>query len=346
MSPLLLIWDLSLLLAGAALGTMILLILARLVVRRRERRREQRRRHLVRELLRGETLSAAQVKALPRGLVTDTFVDLIHLVRGDERALFVEQAAELGVAEQLVRRARSPSARKRLVAVQSLADFHDEDSLRRLHASLEDRNEDVRLAAALSLAEAGRSDDIHALVERLGLGTEQDSMMMVTLFRVVAEDRPDEIKALVLSPETNLQARLAAIEALATSGDYALVPVIAELALAAPDDSEELPRYLRALGTLGHPAARAAIMDGLTRASISARAAAAAAAGQVRLREAADRLTELLDDQEWWVRFRSAEALVNLGKSGIARLREVACLGSPIAREAASTVLAEHGEAI
>jgi len=344
LSPLLLIWYASLLLAGAALGTMGVLILARLAVRRRETRRAARRRELVRRLLRGEAMSRDELKTLPRGLVTDTFLDLIHLVRGDERASFVDQAAELGVAEQLARRARSSSARTRLVAVQSLADFHDEDSLRLLHASLEDRNEDVRLAAALSLAEAGRSDDIHALVERLGLGTGQDSLMMVTLFRVVADDRPEEIKALVLNPDTNLQARLAAIEALATTGDYSLVPAIAELALAAPDDSEELPRYLRALGTLGHPAGRAAIMDGLSRPSMSARAAAAGAAGRIRLRDAADRLTELLDDPEWWVRFRAAEALVGLGKSGKGRLREAACLGTPKAREAASTVLAEHGE--
>lgn len=345
MSALLIIWYLSLLLAGAALGTMILLILGRLAIRRRALRHSVRRRQLARDLLSGKTLSGRELKTLPSGLVTDTFIDLIRLVRGADRTAFVEQAAELGVAEQLGRRARSPFARTRLVAVQSLADFHDEDSLRLLHASLEDSNEDVRLAAALSLAQAGRSDDIHALVERLGLGTEQDSMMMVTLFRVVAEDRPDEIKALVLNSGTNVQARLAAVEALATTGDYSLVPAIAERALAAPDESEELPRYLRALGTLGHPAGRAAIMDGLRRPSMSARAAAAGAAGRIRLREAADRLTELLDDPEWWVRFRSAEALVMLGKSGIGRLREAACLGSPVAREAAATVLAEHGEA-
>lgn len=344
MSPLLLIWYVSLLLAGAALALMLVLIALRLVSRHREVRDAERRRQLVRELLRGESLSPDHLKGVPSTLITDTFLDLIRLVRGEERDLFVEQAAELGVAQQLGRRARSPSARTRLVAVQSLAQFHDEDSLRRLHASLEDRNQDVRLAAALSLAEGGRSDNIHALVERLGLGTEQDSMMMVTLFRVVAEDRPEEIKALVLNSGTNLQARLAAVEALASTGDYSLVPAITELALAASDDSEELPRYLRALGTLGHPAGSAAIMDGLSRPSMSARAAAAGAAGRIRLYDAADRLAELLNDSEWWVRFRAAEALIRLGKSGVGRLREAACLGTPVAREAAATVLAEHGQ--
>lgn len=345
MSPLLLVWSLSLLLAGAALAIMFVLILARLIVRRRDRKRTGRRRWLVGQLLRDDAPTRDELRTLPRGLVTDTYLDLIQLVRGEERTSFIDRAARLGVAEQLVRRARSSSARTRLVAVQSLADFHDEDSLRLLHAALEDRNEDIRLAAALALAEAGRSDHIHALVERLGLGTRQDSMMIVTLFRVVAGDRPDEIKALVLNPNTNLPAQLAAIEALATTGDYTLVPAIAGLALSAADDCEELPRYLTALGTLGHPAARTAVMDGLSRASASARAAAADAAGRIRLRDSADRLTELLDDQSWSVRFRAAEALMKLGESGTDRLSEAARLGSPLAREAAATVLAEHGEA-
>lgn len=344
MNPLLLIWYTSLLLAAAAVATMILLILARLVVQRRAQSRAKRRRKLVQELLRGDTPSRDRFRGLPRDLVTDTFLDLIRLVRGKERDLLVEQAAQLGVAEQLVRRARSTSARKRLVAVQSLAQFHDDDSLYRLHQAVGDRNEDVRLAAALSLAEAGRSDDIHALVERLGLGTAQDSLMMVTLFRVVAEDRPEEIKALALNEGANLQARLAAIEALATTGDYSLVSLIAGLVLAAPDDSEELPRYLRALGTLGHPAAGAAIMDGLGRSTVAARAAAAGAAGQIRLPDASDRLVELLDDPEWLVRFRAAEALIQFGPAGTSRLRDAARIGSSTAREAAATVLAEHGD--
>ncbi len=344
MSPLHLIWNVSLLLAGAALATMILLILARLVDRRRQRRRAARRRQLVSELLQGTSPAGRDLKRLPPDLVTDTFLDLMRLVRGEERARLVAHATDLGVADQLVRRARSLSARKRLLAVQSLAPFHDEDSLGLLHAALEDGNEDVRLAAALALAETGRSDQIHYLVERLGLGTEQSSLMMVTLFRAVAEDRPDEIKALVLAEGTNVQARLAAIEALAIRGDYSVVPTIAALALAAADDSEELPRYLRALGMLGHPAGRDAVMDGLSRSTTDARAAAATAAGGIGLRDSADILAALLDDGAWSVRFAAAEALMRLGEPGRSQLREAARGGSEVARAAAATVLAEHGQ--
>ena len=180
-------------------------------------------------------------------------------------------------------------------------------------------------------------------MQRLGLGTEQPSRTMVGLFRTIAQTQADEIKALVLEPGHNLDVRIAAIEALASTGDYSLVPVIAELALAAADGTEELPRYLHALGKLGHPSGRKAVLAGLSSASMAARAAAARAAGRIVLTESADRLGQMLGDPEWWVRFRAAEALFELGEAGLSRLRLAAGQGSDPARDAAATMLAARG---
>ncbi len=343
MNALQFIWFVSLSLTGAALIVIGILIVARLFITRRERRRAAKRRVLVRELLAGGASPADSLGRIPPELLTDTFLDLIRLVRGDEREAFVAQATGLGVPERLGRRLQSGSARKRLSAAQSLGEFHDPGSLRALHGSLDDSNEDVRLAAALSLAQSGSTAEVRQLVDRLGLGVDEDSLMIVTLFRVIAEERPDEIKALILDPDTNVRARLAGIEALATTGDYSLVPVITALALDAPDNGEELPRYLRALGTLAHPAGAQAVLQGLTSAALGARAAAAFAAGRIGLIEGADRLAELLDDPDWWVRFRAAEALIQLGPAGRDRLQAVAARGSMRAQEAAGTMLAEFG---
>lgn len=346
MSALAFIWFVALALTAAALIVMAVLILARLIADRQGRRRAARQRALVRDLLAGDNLPAEKLRKIPSDLLADTFTDLIRLVRGDERGAFVAQAAGLGVPAQLGQQLRSGSARKRIIAAQSLADFHDPESLQALHASLTDRNDDVRLAAALSLAQSHNGSPVGQLVEQLGLGVEEDSLLMVTLFRVIAEERPDEIKALVLSADVNARVRLAGIEALATTGDYSLVPVITGLAMAAPDDAEELPRYLRALGSLAHPAGSAAVLGGLGRTAMGARAAAAVAAGKIGLVESAPRLAELLDDPEWWVRFRAAEALIRLGPPGLERLRATAQSGPARAREAAVTMLAEAGAPI
>lgn len=342
LSLLALIWWVSVVLGAAALLTMTLLVLVRLMTVRRERRRAARRRELAHQLLSGQLSSAEELKRLPRDLVAGTFVELIRLVRGDERAAFVAQATGLGVPEFLGRRLRRGSPRERLLAAQSIAEFSNEDSTAQLRSALADRNADVRLAAALALAEAGRSSSVDDLVSSLGLGTEEDSTLAVTLFRALSADRLDEIKALVIAPGMPVPVRLAAIEALAMSGDYSLVPVITQLVIEAPDDAPELPGYLRALGLFAHPAARPAVLNGLGRPSFAARAAAAGAAGRIGLVEFAGRLAQMLDDGEWWVRFRAAEALLRLGEPGVEWLRRQAGEGSPRARSAAASMLAEY----
>ena len=342
MSLLALIWWLSLVLAGAAVLVMGVLILARLAVVRRETRRASRRRELAHRFLSGEACSADELQRLPRDLVADAFVELVRLVRGAERDAFVAQATALGVPRYLGRQLRRGSPRERLLAAQSLGQFPDEDSTALLRSALADRSAEVRLAAALALAEAGHSNNIQDLVRELGLGTDEDSGLAVTLFRTLSADRPEEIKALVTSPDTPVRVRLAAIEALAMTGDYSLVPVITRLAIDAPDGAVELPGYLRALGLFAHPAARPAILDGLSRSAFAARAAAAGAAGRIGLVEFAGRLAHMLDDREWWVRFRAAEALLRLGDPGEEWLRKQARDGSPRARNAAASMLAEH----
>lgn len=338
------IWLLSLGLALVAVAIMLALVAARLITTRRARRRAAERRTLLPMMLGQKAVDTAVLRRRP-ALVADLYLELIQLVRGEERAQFVERAALLGIPEQLARQARSGSRRRRVRAVQALCEFVEPAAHEALHRALDDPDEDVRLAAALGLATQNAVHDAGELMNKLALGAGRPSLLVVTLLRRIAEGQPDQIKALALEPGQYPEIRLAAIEALATTGDYSLVPTIVDRALTAEDGSEELPRYLHMLGKLGHPAARPAILASLSRPDMAARAAAAGAAGRIALLESADQLALLLDDAEWWVRFRAAEALILLGAPGIARLRAVAAGGSGRAREAAETMLAEHGAA-
>ena len=141
-------------------------------------------------------------------------------------------------------------------------------------------------------------------------------MLIVALFQEISRTRPGEIRALIDDADCPPAVKAAAIEALAASGDYSLVPSIVELALAADPAGEELPRYLRALGAFQHPAAAPAIVRWLDAPTWWVRSAAAEAAGRVGLLGTADTLAGLLDDPDWWVRFRAGEALVRLGEPG------------------------------
>ncbi len=282
------------------------------------------------------------VSAHASSTLTDLAIEFIQLVRGTDKERFIKNAQKLGVPDRLRYRLRSASPRLRLEAAEALAEFGDPRSIQGLQAALDDSNADVRLAAALSLAAAGAAPPARELVTKLQLGTHEKSKLIVSLFRVLAKSRPEEIKELIVGGGYPPAVKAAAVEALATSGDYSLVPTISHLVLLASPKHEALPHYLRALGVLGHPAAAEALKHGLDSPEWKVRAAAAEAAGHICLLECSERLTELLGDTNWWVRFRAAQSLTRMGAEGRKLLTNVATAGEGLAREAARLTLAER----
>lgn len=331
--------------AAVSLAIMAGLVLARIMSERRRRRIEAERKRMMPFLLGGGEggREAVARSSLAGPLLTDLSVELIQLVRGDDRAAFVDLASRSGVAASLQRRVGSGSARARATAAESLGAFLDEGSTLALSRALDDPSPDVRLAAAMSLADSGRAPPATELVERLGLGVRENSMLIVSLFQKIAADRPEEIKALVLDPAVPTPVKAAAIDALSASGDYGLVPAINDLALATEEKSEDLPRFLRALGSFGHPAGAPAVRRGLSASTWWVRAAAAEAAGRIGLGDCAPKLAAMLGDGDWWVRFRAGEALVRLGKTGRELLADASRSGSDAVRTAARLTLAEQG---
>lgn len=339
------IWLTSLALAVTSLAIMAILIIVRQVTDHRARKYAAHERALIPLLLGEGEWPATAISGIPTAVLAGVSTRLIRLVRGGDREAFIARAARLGVPQRLARQLHSRSARTRLAAAEAIGAFHDPETHAALQRALDDSNDDVRLAAALSLAASGETHGAGEIARKLGLGSNEPSLLMLSLFGRIASDRPAEIKALASNPAAHPRVRVAAIEALARTGDYSLVPMIVALTRTAPDDSEELPRYLRALGELGHPAASEAVVEALSRPSMAARAAAAGAAGRIGLIDVAPKLAALLDDTEWWVRFRAAEALIRFGEPGCKLLREAAGSDNPRVRDAAETMLAERGVA-
>ena len=337
------LWLSSLLLAALALAIMAALIVARMISTRRRVVREAERRRQIGLLLRAPPSRALAEDVEPAGaLLTDVAIELVGLVRGEEREDFLASAARLGVPESLRTRLRTGNARTRLTAAEALGQFHDPRSRATLEEALDDSSAEVRLTAALALASAGDAPPAKMLVERLGIGTREQSLLAVSLLREIARQKPEEVKALVLDEASPPQVKAAAIEALSASGDYSLVPVIADLAAKANVEADELPRYLAALGAFGHPAAARAVTRRMDAPLAQVRAAAAEAAGRIGIVEADERLGDLLGDTDWWVRLRAAEALVRLGPRGLSVLQAVAESGAEPARCTAALALAER----
>jgi HEAT repeat protein len=336
------LWWVALGIAGAALLIMIGLILARLVFGWTGRAREAERRRLIPILLGSRPPTRLGRRA--RGdLLAELSIELIQLVRGSDRERFVEAATRMGVPQRLRHQLTSGSPRVRLSAAEALAEFPDEATVDGLAAALRDRNSDVRLSAALALASAGKAPTARELVDILGIGTAENSLLTVSLFRDIAASKPDEIRSLILDPSVPSGAKAAAIEALSASGDYSLVPLVTTLAVTADVRDEAMPRYLAALGDFAHPAAEPAVRRALGSPSWEVRAAAAEAAGRIGLFRLGAHLRELLGDGEWWVRFRAGEALARMGEDGASLLRGAAAAANEPARSAAALTLAERG---
>src|SRR5690606_22163343 len=108
------------------------------------------------------------------------------------------------------------------------------------------------------------------------------------------------------------------LDALGVSGDYGVLP---DLITASTDaDVEVRVAAIRALGRLQHPGGEAALARGMADTAWIVRSAAAEAAGLSGFTRLCDGVDRLLDDPEWWVRFRAGEALVRLGEEGRRRL--------------------------
>lgn len=337
------LWTISLLLSALALSIMTGLIVARVIAGRRQRHVQAQRGKLLPLLLRSTSdEELAELRRSGPDILGSLVTELIELVRGDERAQFVATATRAGVTSTLRRQLASGSTQSRAIAAEVLGNFPDELCTAALEEALDDRDARVRLTSALSLASSDRSPPPRLMVERLGLGIHEHSMLIVTLLSEIARQRPDEVRALIEGDDVPAPVRAAAIEALSNSGDYSLVGVISRLTLAAGDHSPELPRYLRALGAFQHPAALSAISLHLASPTWWVRAAAAEAAGRIGLAETNLVLRQLLDDNDWWVRFRAGEALTRLGESGRALLAEASRCGTVRARAAARLTLAEQ----
>lgn len=341
MTTLLALWELSLALSAAALLALALILVARFFTEERTARSESERKRIT-PLLLGPALSDPHP---PRGKLAKaqaarTAHQLAEMVRGPDREAVLSNAEALRIPHALWQHSVSRSAQERLLAAEALALFPS--GRQRVREMLRDRNPDVRLGAALALAQNQAAPPVAELVRALGLGTRERSLLIASLMRDLVDTDPAAVETLVADETLPDRVRLAAVDALAASGRVEHAPLVARMAQKATADPDLLPRIHHALGRIGHPSGHPAILAGLSHAEWPVRAAAAQAAGNSAYSDAAEALGELLDDEQWWVRFRAGEALWRIGKAGHDVLTAVSVGESEVARQAARLTIEER----
>lgn len=344
MPALRLLWNLSAILLVTIAFMLIALVLIRLLGPLREAGREARRLQLVVLLSKAEWTAGdrARLSTAPPSLVADVCVELLQMVRGDEKDRIVDAGRRAGVVEILCERLGSWSHGVRLGAAEALGDFAGDSVAEALGAALEDPIPTVRLAAAISLTGIGHPTPLRTLIDKLELGTAECSRFILKLFRDRAAADPAEVKALLADDDVSDTAKAYAAQALAAAGDYEAVSAIAALVLDSATDRSSVASYVEVLGDLAHPDATAAIEHALHSEHWQVRAAAAAAAGKIRMSSSIGTLTALLADGHWLVRRHAGEALGKLGAAGERALTNVSRTARGPAREAAAIELAQR----
>ncbi len=318
MSLLQTLWLTSLLLSGASLCVVAGLIVHRAIEHRHRKNTERRRRQIEARFLGylDGTFDGAQLAAAAKSdviLATEVGLSLADLVRGRDYERLIAILEAVGVGGRLRVNAAHGTRAGRVVAATRLRHFRNEASLDTLRRALDDRDAEVRLAAAQSLAEIGALPSVPELLVKLHVGTGEQSQLLRHIFRRLVHRQRGALVELLAGKPHPLAKELA-LDALGHSGDYTVLAPIMAASEAA--DIELRAAAFRALANLGHPSALPAVTRGLVDASWVVRTQAAVAAGRIGLVDLVPQLVKLMADPVWWVRFRAGEALMALGAAG------------------------------
>ncbi len=294
----------------------VLTIVAHAVRLRAEHRRNALSEKLVRDIL--ENLEkpdwspdlVAIMRRNPQ-IGAELFSEMSELVRGENGEHVRDLCRQAGIDRWLRRRARSWKADRRRIAVDTLRLFPGAETVAVLQEALADPSSEVRLAAALSLAELGATPPVSTVVQMVLENMSEQPLLLNRLFDRLAVQRPEEVLNLAKGPVSKPFLRPIAIRALGDAGRLEAKDAIASLI----DDPEPEVRAaaLDAAGDFGDFNAKENVRRALKDPVQFVRIRAINAARRLDLRDLAPEIAALLTDANWWVRFRAGETLAVFG---------------------------------
>jgi hypothetical protein len=339
---------------AGTLPMLFLVLLLRLRLFVRERRREKLHRVWTPLLARSVEIPTADVPRLePRDLV-DFLMLWNHLhetLLADSKDHLNELAFALRIDEAAARLLRRGNLREKLLAIMTLGELHVSnvwDDLLRIARS-EGALLSVVAARALVMIDAEK-----AAPELVPILVKRSDWPINRVAQVLQTAGPDVISNLIaeaaleysLERKTNggagsnesfnVAKRLIQFFPL-THRNLAL-PAVREI-VESSDDPEVMSACLQLLRTsLGLPFAR----DCVKHSDFRVRVQAASALGRIGTAEDEPALISLLSDQEWWVRYRAAQALLRLPFMNESRLTRIqTAQTNPFARDMLTHVMAE-----
>ncbi|HWI66229.1 MAG TPA: HEAT repeat domain-containing protein [Symbiobacteriaceae bacterium] len=311
------------------LGLVVSLLLAYIVAHRlldgyREKRlapRRERYEELVVDLLVGdlEPLDLLrQVRRADRLLVEDLLLEYAAKFASDMRQRMAPLFQGIGAVARNRRRTRSWFWWRRADAARRLGLMAEEQISRSLRLLLQDRQAEVRIAAARALIELGSSQWLDDVIWRLN---EPDTVSRLRVADVVLEAGAAAVPGLIrfVRQEANPRSAVVAIDMLGDLRAVEAEPVI--MAAAGSEYVELRAAACRALGRLETPEALELLCSALQDRAWEVRNQAVRALGAIGDAQAAPFIVPMLHHDEIWGVYRSALALAAMPPEGIRLLQ-------------------------
>jgi HEAT repeat protein len=271
-------------------------------------------------------------------VAADLLGELAEMLKGHERDRLFALATSAGLGTWLRARLMRGNQDERRFAANTLRFFKESETVTALTQALDDRNNDVRLTAALALVDIDAAPSLAVLIDKLDAANREQSRQLYRLLEKLAINGSNEVVAIAEGTLGHPSLQTLAIDALGFARRFDAVEALVRLAR--HEMTTVRAAAVRAIATLEHPSILPIIDSGLGDPAWEVRAEAADAAARMGLFNLVPRIIMLLDDDSWWVRFRAAEALGKLGEAGIDALRAIVQSDRSRAAQAAAAVLA------
>ncbi|MCP9440939.1 MAG: HEAT repeat domain-containing protein [Nitrospira sp.] len=256
-------------------------------------------------------------------------------------ARLIDLAQSLSLHDKARSLLHSRRLHRLLLAVRTLGRLRDQAAWSKLEELLSHPNPFVALHAAHALLAIDAKAAIPSLIPLLGHRLDWSPLAVATVLRTAGSDLASETLAKAATTgNTIVGPRL--IRHLPVTQSPAGLPILRRLLVEQkPASPDMLAACLFALGEFEDPADLPLIRRYLFHPVWYVRVQAAAALGKLGTDEDEARLVALLNDQEWWVRYRAGEALITLRsmtENKLEALQET--LPMPEAQEILATALA------
>ena len=341
-----LIWQASLALAGVSF------VLAVTLIARHALNERMLSRHAARKGAMVATLQAALVSLKESGAVPPMTLDMpvaIEIALDWLRNLSGQQAENithmlrlLGSETYLDHALAHGNKAAKIQALIYCSFESSPASLRHLVNHCAETDKDIQVICLRGLAKRGAHDALADTLNRPALLALKSTLVLADIFMKLGEDGLPFLIGLMGNGRASTEIRMAAVMALGhTRSLDAVAPLMALCRLQdVPDDVRA--QALNALGRIGDQRAEVAVLAGLDTPHVMVRVNAISAALRLRCHSFVPKLSALLDDPSWWVRFRAAQALSKIGGAGDAVLLE-AGRGQGRGAEIAQEVMDENG---